>query len=322
MLNIACIITTSGLKQHLGLLKKCVHSVKKSGKNQVYINFFIVSDKRLRSDDRLFKSMNLIWVDGKSGFGSKNNLAIEKALNSNKYDYILFINDDAWISDNFFENFLEITKTSDLDAISPIIIIPQKNVIDSYGIEYFRSGYAKNSVSASVKTQLATAACLMVKTDCVRRVISHYGFFFNPIFDYYLEDVELSIRILSLGYKLNKSKRLKAFHLGSKTSGHKSFFSMYHTYRNIIWIIIINWPVFEILKNMRQIIMVQCWVIFYSFLRFGPILYLKCIYDTFVNLQNLINCRKQVTSNYPNDFKFKSVFSEYAFRTYHGYAIP
>lgn len=282
----------------------------------------------------------LITAPVNSGFAGMNNLAIKKTIRKYKADFYLLINDDAKVKANFFGNFVKIVKAKSKknkkaaqqkfskmtasklkDFIVPLVYEGESEIVDSYGVEYFKSGYAKNCTSRSLKTTLASASCLLVSGQFLQKMQQKYGFYFNSLLFYYLEDVEFMIRAYMLGARIKKSSKLVVFHEGSVTSGKKSYFTMYQTYRNILWLIILSWPLRSIVKHLGTILLVQAWVIVFSFRSFGPLLYLRLMLDTIRNLRKLFEFRKKTVPNYKKGLDFEAMLSKHAFRTYHGITI-
>ncbi len=256
-----------------------------------------------------------------SGFSVLNNAAIDRVLTDAYPEYFIFINDDAWVKSDFFTNLAEVIKKHSPDIIAPLIFEGESNVVDSYGVEYFRSGYAKNNTSFSNKTTLATAACMIVKTTFLQKLKGTYGFYFNPVLHFYLEDVEFSIRAVMQNAKIFKSGELIVNHLGSTSSGKRSYFTMFQTYRNIVWVILLTWPKKYIIAHLPSIILVQAWVFLYGSVLFGPQLYIKIIADTLQHMPQLLTLRNQIVGSYKNHNNFSKLFSNLTFRTYHGIKI-
>jgi hypothetical protein len=317
-----CIIPSLCQGKNLTYLRRCLNSLIAAKTNNVRLKIIVVSNNRgARLDSLSGRVDGLIKVDESFGFAKMNNEAIDRSLELNKSDYHLLINDDAWVEKDFFKVFVETVKKSRPDLLISLIYTPDKKVIDSYGVEYFKSGYAKNNISFDVQTTLAPAACLLIKSSFLKQIKKSYGYYFNPLLHSYLEDVELSIRAKAIGASLLKNKKLIAYHLGSATYGKKGRFTMFQTYRNILWLIILTWPAKIILKHLPSILLVQGWMIFCSLYSFGPLLYLQVLADTLRNLKQLLRARKMTIAKYHKSFNFNKLFSKYAFRTYHGVTI-
>lgn len=323
MLSITCIVPSTCTKRIFPYLSKCIGSLRDSAELAKVKIFIIVVTENPNPATNFLKGQidKLLSIGKKVGFARMNNFAIKKSFGLDKSDYHLLINDDAWVDKNFFKVFKEKVKGKNTEIVVPLIYASDGKAIDSFGIEYFTSGYARNALSFDVETTLAPAACVFIKSSFLRRMKKLYGFYFNEILNSYLEDVELSIRAKALGGKIVKERKMKAYHVGSLSFGKKSYFVMYQTYRNILWLILLTWPFKNILKNIISIILIQGWVMYYSTRTWGPMLYFKVVWETFTHLPKLLSLRKKVLSVYSKDFNFQTLFSKYAFRTYHGITI-
>ena len=324
MINVTCIIPSPCSRESYPVLSKCIHSLRKSAnKAGINLKITIVSNgqnivlKNLKKEIR-----QLIRIHEPYSFSKMNNVAIDYVLQKDDSNWVMLLNDDAFVDINFFTNFSKLLSTnSNCEVIAPLIYENDSGLVDSFGIEYFNSGYAKNSTHLNIKTQLATAACILISKNLLKKLKANYGFYFNEILGSYMEDVDFSLRIRALGTKIHKTNRLVVHHMVSFTNKRKSKYVIYQTYRNIIWLIIIDWPGRNIIKNLPNIILVQLWVFLYSTITKGPFIYLKIWIDTFSNLPKLLKFRKIILNSYIKNFKFEDTLSGYAFRTYHGYKI-
>lgn len=321
-MTIACVIPSTCSKKILPHLTRCILSLRAAAKGGVQLRIVVVTQNTHPILTHIKQGLHkIVVVDKGAGFAEMNNRGIDQTIRNLKADYHVLINDDAWVEPNFFTIFTNIIKKNKPDFIAPLIYVSDSPALDSFGVEYFTSGYAKNSISLDTPTTLATAACVCIKTSFLRKLKRSFGFIFNPLLWYYLEDVELSIRAVTLGAKIQKNSSLVVHHIGSMTSGRKSYFTMYQTYRNILWVIILTWPLSTILSHFFKILLVQGWVILYSTIRFGPLLYVRLWIDTIKNSRSLFFNRQRILSAYPKRLDFEKIFSRYAFRTYHGVTI-
>lgn len=318
-LTIACIIPSTCSERALPHLKRCLDSLHQAAKGVVELRLVITTANTAVLKQR-FKNVDYVSVEMDTGFSALNNSAIEHTISSAS-DHYLFLNDDAWVKKDFFQKLVQLLKKQKLDVINPLIYSSKRMNIDSYGIEYFISGYAKNARTKNIQTSLATAACMLVKSSFLQKMKREYGFYFNEILHFYLEDVEFSIRAAAIGGKIAKSEQLIAYHIGSASSGEKSRFVMYQTYRNVLWVIILTWPKAVILKHLLSIGLVQAWMCLYSTYRFGPGFYLRLSISTVLHGKKLLAGRHQIVSVYHEAFNFEELFAPYIFRTRNGKVI-
>lgn len=320
-MNIVCIVPTS--ISNRSFLKRCIESIKKCGSCQIQILIVTEKDKKrlIKKVIPLGEKVSIVTVPDNCSFAKKNNFAIDKTIGLS-VDYYLLINDDAWVKEDFFDVLCKYLENKKSDIIIPFIFEKDGPIIDSFGVEYFRSGYAKNAQIEGVQTTLASASCLLIKKSFLTRIKKSYGFYFNPIFHYYLEDVEFSIRSFMLGAKFKKVRKLIAYHQVSTSTGRKSQFTMYNTYRNVLWVILLTWPASDIFRNFFNILVVQLWVFLYSVFHFGFSFYIKIFLDTWRDRKRILEYREKTLANYSPNNNFTSIFSALSFRTHHGLKIP
>lgn len=317
MKNIICVIPSSGNGRSLPFLKNCLSSLHRAATGFVKIKILVVSaNPSLRQKILNYQVDNFYLVAKNCSFSEMNNVAFTESLLFYECDYYLLLNDDARVEPNFFKEFVKISTHERFDLLNPLILTPNNKYskIDSFGVEYFTSGYAKNSINLDVKTTLATACCLFIKTSFLKKLNKRYGFFFNPVLFFYLEDVELSIRAAAIGGLITKDPHLIAHHHGSLSTGKMSFFTIYKSYKHLIWIIIMTWPLKLILQKMPNIIFTQSWFMIYSLYKFGPFLYVKIFSSTVKDFSLLLQYRRKIRSAYNRNFNFSQLLSPYSFR--------
>lgn len=320
MIKVVCIIVSTCSQGVLPALNKCIRSLRSSANFAKVAIMTVVVTENSKSDSGKIKDIDLfIRSNTKKGFGFMNNLAIKTTWKSFPADYYLLINDDAWLDKNFFREFSKITTGSyNPDIIIPLIYLGAGHKeLDAYGIEYLKSGLPLNARSKNIETQLFPAAALLLKKKFIEKVIRRFGFLFNTILFYYLEDVELSIRFWSLDPKVMKSSRLIVNHIGqntTKTANQQNFVN-YYSFRNMLWVIIISWPRKIIIKNILKVLIIQSWLLFSKY-KFKTIFWnMAILIDTGLNIFSLMKYRSLTIAKYPKNFNFENVFSEHFFYT-------
>lgn len=322
--SLAVIIPSTLKTQQIPFLRKAVNSI--SSTKRITVKIFVVSTQTASpSLKKEFTTVTFLKAKELVGFGELNNVAVEHIRQRKQQpDWLLLLNDDAWLSKDFLSNFAQLVHQSSAELIAPVIFEADRpSEIDVYGVEYFRSGYAKNCRSKLIDTTLATAGCLLLSWQFVERFTQAYGFFFNPIYFYYLEDVELTLRARMIGAQIERSDELIVYHKGSQSSGgRRNTFALYHTYRNIVWVMICCWPLSAILRNMPNILLVQVWVLIYGTWRCGVLTYPRIVWQTVTSLPKLLRYRERIQKARQKNIPFSSLMSPYSFRTFHNRTIP
>lgn len=319
MITIACIIPTTGKLTSVSCLRRALNSLAINSTDEVKIDAYIITELSLSRFNLKNRVRTLVRMVSEScGFGYKNNLAIEKILSQHKYDYILLLNDDAYLSKHFSQNLTKVlsSQNKNLDVIIPLIYSESdKKTIDSFGMEIFSSGYAHDSQSLTAHTNWGTAACILFSLSFVQQVKAKFGFFFCPLFQYYYEDVELAIRCFSLDPRIVKSPDLTAYHYRSKTSGKKSEFNTKNTLKNYLWYTIISWPTIFWLHNWWRFVIVYVWLVIRTILDGDFAIISFVISETLKTIPKLKRYRSNITEKYQSSFHLKKHLSPFLFRT-------
>jgi GT2 family glycosyltransferase len=323
-LRVAVIIPSSLKPQQLEYLEQCIDTLKRQTL-QPHFDIIVVSHTTpTQTIKKKFNNVKFIQAEASMGFGEMNNLAFEQVLKMN-VEWIMLLNDDAFLDQNFFKRLSQNHGTrTQADFIVPLVFSARRPTeIDNFGVEYFRSGYAKNNRDLDIETHLASAGCVVIRKDFLKKMKGVYGFLFNPLYYYYLEDVDFSLRAAMLDGKIVKDKQLIAYHYGSSSSGGtKNTFSLYHTYRNVLWVIVCCWPLQVIIRNCLNILIVQLWMVLYGTWTNGLLTYPRIFWQTCMALPRLLEYRKKTISNYSPSIKLRDVFSPHSFRTYHNKIVP
>ncbi|EMY76348.1 glycosyltransferase-like protein, family 2 [Leptospira weilii serovar Ranarum str. ICFT] len=214
--------------------------------------------KQLPKNDRKF----IHCGDRNLGFAGGNNEAVKIAP---KGDWILFINPDSRLSDDFFkecERTLE-SKGKDYSIVSFLMLKEnQDKLIDGAGDVYhvsgaaWRRGYKQILSEEYLKEKEIFSACggaMAIKTSVFERLGG-----FDSDFFCYMEDVDLSFRARLIGEKALFTPNIRVYHHGFGSTKERSSFSLYFGLRNAL---VVYW------KNMP--LSYSLYYFFHHFLFFG-----------------------------------------------------
>jgi len=176
----------------------------------IVVNNGCVEKESLELPKRL-KNVHFINSPQNLGFAGGNNLGINFAL-KNKADYVLLLNNDAYIKD---KHFLEKLKKTNSDVVSPLIFF-NKNGMETYDyggrVDYIMG---RNTHLESLSPKLIdssridyfSGACLFIKR-CVFDKVKHLD---DKYFLYY-EDVDYCLRVKKAGFRLKLCPGTQIFH--------------------------------------------------------------------------------------------------------------
>lgn len=310
-MRIVTIIPSTCSKKNLPLILSCIKSLEIKGLNTILLNTIIVSNRKNNSANINFlKISKKLFVNKNIGYGEMNNIAIETAIKIYNPDYILFINDDARVDKSFFKTLLNILAAEDPDIIIPLVYNNNDNNIDSFGLKYYSSGYSSTVKNLTDKSGFASGSLFIVKKLFLDQMKKSYGFYFNPIYYYYFEDLEFSIRANGLCAEIKQYHNLTGYHLGSRSTNYSESFKYFYTYRNLIWVIISTWPTNIIIKNIIKIIILQTVIFIMLTVKFGFCIYFKIFRETLQNIKILLSLRENILNRYNQNFDFNKLLDK------------
>jgi len=218
------------------------------------IIFFVDNGSKDGSGDKIaleFPDINYIKNEINEGFTGANNIALKVILKQN-FDYVLLLNNDTEVKPNFLTH-LEASMNFDenLAATQPLILdFPNKNTIWNAGGSFnsffglsktrFKGMIYKPKLKIDTSTEWISGCCILVKIAVIHEV----GLLDNRFFAYF-EDVDWSIRMTNLGYKLGVVPKSIIYHHSSGSSkknntsneGNLSPYAHYLNVRNHIYLI-------------------------------------------------------------------------------------
>ena len=211
------------------LTSKCIDSLNKSN----YKNFKIIlvdneySKKSLIDLRNKHKELIVFKEKNNLGFAGGNNIGIRYAL-ENDYDYIMLLNNDTEVKENFILPLVErIEKDHFLGAVQPLILnFSNKSIIWNAGgklnkfLGLTSTRLNNNKLNSSIVfddyTDWISGCCILIKSEILTKV----GLLDEKFFNYY-EDVDWSLRMKNLGYDLGFVKESIIYHHGSSSSKNK-----------------------------------------------------------------------------------------------------
>jgi len=195
------------------------------------------------------------------GFAGAINQGIEKA----KYEYVILLNNDLTMESNWFKLISETihnNKNHNVATFFGTVLTKDGTKFESQGLEFFYRGKAKNisnsqpfssstidDLLSTISVWGASAALVVYKKDIIKKI----GLFDEDFFAYE-EDVDLALRLHNLNYKTLYIPQAISYHLGGGTSNKMGIFRYKMDAKNWIYIIIKNFSLKEIIKNLPQII--------------------------------------------------------------------
>ncbi|MCX6781406.1 MAG: glycosyltransferase family 2 protein [Candidatus Magasanikbacteria bacterium] len=152
------------------------------------------------------------------GFAGGNNVGVRYAIEQN-FDYVFFLNNDAYPTQNTFKGLVAAFETDSKIAIAQSLIMlhPERQLINTSGnmIQFCGFGYcrdyrvplAQRSFRAIEDVPYASGAAFMIPTILCKE----FGAWDNDFFLYH-EDMEWSLRVKSMGYRVVMVRDSMVYH--------------------------------------------------------------------------------------------------------------
>ena len=249
---------------------------------------------KIKSD---FTKVEVIESKENLGFATANNIGIKYAI-KNKFEYVMLLNNDTEVNKKFLAPLLNsFQNDNSLGAVQPLIMNYNNRVkvwnAGGYLNNFFGFPYTNKKLNnKNRQIDWITGCCILLKTKVIKKV----GLMDEDFFAYY-EDVDWSLRIKKLGYKLGVVDSSVIFHHGTKSSNNSNFegnlspFVHYLNIRNHIYLIKKHGDKF----NFIGVVFYQFFkIFFYSIyfllrLRFNK---LKMVYNGFIDGINYKQIKK------------------------------
>jgi len=211
---------------------------------------------------KTFPEVRIIEPGSNTGFAKGNNIGFAEALKDKEVEYMVMLNSDAILADDWTALMYDFASKKPKGALFQGTTYDFYNhaIIDSTHIYISRNGqgtqgswryFAKADMGPKKVFGVNAAACMIS-----RRFIETQPF--NQVFDealfMYLEDIDLACRATVMGWDNYLVRGVKAYHMGSASSGKNPGFSLYMTFRNNGAVLFKNLPLGMLLKMMPKII--------------------------------------------------------------------
>jgi len=231
---------------------ECLDSLKK----QTYDNFKIVlvdngsENEEGRKLKEMFPEVHLIGNEVNRGFAGGNNDGMNWALDEG-YDYIINLNNDCIVHENWISRLMEGILSGGSDfASSRIMYYPEKDLICSNEDVLLMDGAGKSvnhlkPYAPSAREAQIFSACgagSIFSERCLKDIRIKGNQFFDELYFAYYEDVDLGIRLNMKGYKGKSIPDAVVYHKGMQTAGYHSFFHRFQIEKNRLLNEILNYP--------------------------------------------------------------------------------
>jgi GT2 family glycosyltransferase len=243
-------------------LKDCFDSLRKQSNRDFEI---ILVDNGSEDESAGFVKENypeteIIQLEKNRGFAYPYNLGIQKALEDKEINYIVVLNNDTKLHENYLQEVVKCAEEhpASTGSIQPKILnFFDQEKIDCAGIVIAQDGTAHNRGYGQDENKFSRAeeifgangtASLFTREALEKTKISSGEYFDNKYFAFY-EDVDLAWRIKLAGFKSFYCPEAIIYHVHSGTAGKSSLMKAYFLHRNYFFTVLKNYPCCLLVKT-------------------------------------------------------------------------
>lgn len=204
-----------------------------------------------------FAAANYPWVhilELSDNFGFCR--AVNEGIRASKAPYVLLLNNDTEVTENFVEEMLDAIKRhrNAFSCGARMVQYHDRDRLDDAGNYYCALGWSfargrGRDIHAFEKEEKIFAACAGAAIYR-KKILDQIGLFDEEHFAY-LEDVDIGYRARIYGYENWYAPEAVVYHVGSGTSGSRyNQFKTRYSSRNNVYLVYKNMPFLQILLNL------------------------------------------------------------------------
>ncbi|MBK6505626.1 MAG: glycosyltransferase family 2 protein [Ignavibacteria bacterium] len=230
-------------------LKDCFDSLLR----QTFSDFKVLlidnnsSDESISFTTKGYPQVETIRMSYNTGFAKAVNAGIKRALEDDRCNYVILLNNDTDCDARFVEEMVKSVSENDAGSgACKMLNFTDRTVIDDAGDFIKRRGspYARGFGEKDIKQYDneefifgACAGAAIYRTE----VFEKAGYFDDDFFAYY-EDVDFSFRLQLMGYKCFYNPKAVCYHKRGATTAASAGFQTYYCEKNLVALRIKNYP--------------------------------------------------------------------------------
>ena len=197
-------------------IDRCISSLSN---NDIAVNTIVIdncsSDDTCTHISKNYPEVRVIQSEINLGFGRGNNIGLKLALKE-KADYVLLLNQDAWVDNTCISTLIKAHKDNPhFGVLSPQHLSAERQSLETKFEEYcsplntpqLLSDFVTGNKKTVYKSNFVNAAVWLMSSDCLSVVGG-----FNPLFPHYGEDEEYIFRTKYHGFSLGIVPEAVAVH--------------------------------------------------------------------------------------------------------------
>lgn len=292
---------------HKNQLKKCIESINKN--KVVDFEIIIVNNSPKESLQRITHNYPEIKIieSNNLGFGGGCNLGAK--ISGGKY--LVFLNPDSIVNNNWLTEALKAFKKKRAGIVMSKILSLDGKIVNSWGGEVnytgfsWAGGFGEQNIPSQKPYEVgfASGASFFISQKLFKKLGG-----FDPSFFMYAEDLDLSFRVRSLGYKVLCAPRSMVFH---DYKFNKGDYKLYYLERNRYFFLVKNYSLKLLFLFLPALLFLELGLLLYFCLILKPQIKIKANFVFLKNLKKILKKRKTIQKNRRiDDHKFIKYLKE------------
>lgn len=217
---------------------------------------------------RFGDAITLLQHEKNEGFTGGNNLAIAQLLQNPDIAAIVLLNNDTVPDPHFLTELVDTWRATGAELVAATMHqLDNPNEIDNLGITLTAGCLPFNRKNDQTPLFCPSGGCVLYSRRFIETLLQKDGYFFDPRFFAYAEDLDVGFRARQYGFKITIAADAIVLHKGSASTAPMSDFAVGQTYRNLLWTLGKHLPLPALLWWLPKIIAAHVILIGYHIMR-------------------------------------------------------
>lgn len=290
------------------LLKTCLKSITR----QHFVDYQVIIVDNGSTDGSIeflkiyYPDVIVIPFQTNRGFSA----AVNAGIRQSSGNYILLLNNDTELDQAFLSEIIKAFQSNpEIEFCAPkMLSFHNRKILDGAGDGFLRGGVNYRIGTLERDGDLFNTPRIVFGA-CAGAAIYQRGFFekagfFDEDFFAYLEDLDMNLRAARLELTCLYVPAAKVFHIGSATTGNSfNTFTVCHTTKNIINILIKNFTTLELILSLPRILIHQFVWLIILLKRCQKKAYIHGLYLAFICFPKMWAKRKLILAPYKQQYR-------------------
>ena len=236
--------------------------------------------------------VKILKLKNNLGYAGGNNEGIKLALKNKDIKYIVCLNNDTIVDENWLMELINIAESDKkIGMVGSKAYLRDGRIINTMGLKI---GIAGDGDSVNKETEINKIICpcgvsILFKTEALKEIELNGEYFDNDFFCYN-EDLDIGLRLIRKDWKSAYAHKSKLIHYCGGTASND--FAAYQLHRNMLWVIIKNYSLGKIILTSPFIIFYQFALLFLYMIRGKLNIIIKAKIDSIKGFSKMIYKRK------------------------------